>query len=79
MLEGILLNIILKKIKKAADRYGEENYDIVHNSPSACMAYTRGYALGGLCLGTMCQFWWNIIHDGTDGTPPPSAGMQLQQ
>lgn len=78
MLESILLNIILKKIKKAADRYGEEVYDIIHNSPSARVGYTRGYDLGGLSLATMCQFCWNKIHDGTDGTPPPSAGMLLQ-
>lgn len=76
MLERILLNILLKKIKKAADRYGEEVYDIVHNSPSEHIAYTRGYALGGFSLATMCQIWWNNIHDGT---PPPSAGMLLQQ
>lgn len=56
MLESILLNIILKKIKKAADRYGEEVYDIIHNSPSARVAYTRGYDLGGLSLAQCANF-----------------------
>lgn len=79
MLESILLNIILKKIKKTADRYGEEVYDIVHNSLSARVAYTRGYALGGFSLATMGQTWWNNIHDGTDGTPSSSARILLQQ
>lgn len=70
--------LILGMIKKAADRYGEEVYDIVHNSPTKYVAYTRGYVLGGYTLAGMCLILWNNVHGG-DGTPPPSAGMLLQQ
>lgn len=51
------------------ESYGDEIYDIVKNSPSRIIAYSRGFALGGPVLAMLCATWWDNISD--DGTPPP--------
>lgn len=66
--------MFIKTIKEAAERYGEEIYDIVKYSPSRSVAYTRGLELGGSFLGILCAIWWDKYNDGT----PPTSGMLLQ-
>ena len=41
---------MIKTIKDAVERYGEDIYDIVNNSPSRSNAYFRGLELGGPVL-----------------------------
>lgn len=41
---------MIKNIKDAVERYGEDIYDIVNNSPSRSNAYFRGLELGGPVL-----------------------------
>lgn len=66
--------MLIKTIKDAVERYGEEIYDIVRNSPSRSVAYPRGLVLGGPILATLCVIWWN---NHNNGAPPPSR-MLLQ-
>lgn len=49
--------MLIKTIKDAVERYGEEIYDIVRNSPSRSVAYSRGLVLGGPILATLCVIW----------------------
>ena len=66
--------MFIKTIKEAAERYGEEIYDIVKYSPSRSVAYAGGLELGGSLLGVLCAIWWDKYNDGT----PPTSGMLLQ-
>ena len=45
---------MIKTIKDAVERYGEDIYDIVNNSPSRSNAYFRGLELGGPVLAILC-------------------------
>ena len=48
---------MIKTIKDAVERYGEDIYDIVNNSPSRSNAYFRGLELGGPVLAILCAVW----------------------
>ena len=68
---------MIKTIKDAVGRYGEDIYDIVNNSPSRSNAYFRGLELGGPVLAILCAVWWDNNNGNNDGIPPTS-GMLLQ-
>ena len=68
----------IKTIKEAIEQYGEEIYDIVHNSPSKSIAYIRGLAIGGPTLATLCAIWWNYNNtDNNNEWNSPCSGMLL--
>ena len=68
---------MIKTIKDAVERYGEDIYDIVNNSPSRSNAYFRGLELGGPVLAILCAVWWDNNNGNNDGIPPTSR-MLLQ-
>ena len=68
---------MIKTIKDAVERYGEDIYDIVNNSPSRSNAYFRGLELGGSVLAILCAVWRDNNNGNNDGIPPTS-GMLLQ-
>lgn len=68
---------MIKTIKDAVERYGEDIYDIVNNSPSRSNAYFRGLELGGPVLAILCAVCWDNNNGNNDGIPPTS-GMLLQ-
>lgn len=61
---------IIKRIEDAIKQYGEILNDIIDTSESAFEAYTRGFAVGGFPIVTLCVAAWKTR--GENGGTPPS-------